>query len=300
MKYLITTLILLFQINIYGQINDSINIYLPPEHIEEISTKLPKNGILNIKSDKSEIIRIYLKINARLNRELELQEYFFEEIAFISEQRKRTIISVSSEKNDKVYWFTLPYLIYKNKNEIESYIYSFTFVPNIKNLKYKDNNQINFVAVINVLKFLITLDEIESEIFQYLIKVREISSNEINRNSLFIVNSLDTTYQNIVKSEQKELGSGIYRFGILGPHFHSYLLFIDIENEISMHNLTSIKTIEETVAFFNSNPNLFSFEEQLYILKSVVQIIDNRRLDDLREEEYEKEMYNLDLGDEKD
>lgn len=151
MKYLITTLILLFQINIYGQVNDSINIYLPPEHIEEISTKLPKNGILNIKCNKSEIVKIYLNINARLNRELLLQEYYFEEIAFISKQRKRTIISFSSDKNDKINWFTLPYLIYKNKIEIESYIYSFTFVPNLKNFKYKDNNQINFVAIINVL-----------------------------------------------------------------------------------------------------------------------------------------------------
>ncbi|MBB6463318.1 hypothetical protein [Flammeovirga kamogawensis] len=105
--------------------------------------------------------------------------------------------------------------------------------------------------------------------------------------------------QNIVWSKQKELKSGIYRFGALGPHFHSYLLFIDVENEISMHNLTSIKTIEETVAFFNSNLNLFSFEEQLYILKSVVQMIDNRRLNDLREEEYEKELYNLNLENEK-
>lgn len=55
----------------------------------------------------------------------------------------------------------------------------------------------NFKILLIFLITFITLEKIEFKIFQYLITVREISSNEINRNSLFIIHRLDTTNQKI-------------------------------------------------------------------------------------------------------
>lgn len=131
-------------------------------------------------------------------------------------------------------------------------------------------------------RFRFCKSELKDCLFEFLIDRKEILSKSEGK-ALFITDISELEKGDIVEAKGG-LQTGVYSFGILGPHYNQYMFFVEPTSTTIITNYSVKFVLNDLSDYFNRNEKSFTEDKKLKVAKNVNKILNlrmlNSKLDD--------------------
>jgi hypothetical protein len=135
-------------------------------------------------------------------------------------------------------------------------------------------------------------EDVKELLIQFLISIKEASKYE-EKSILFLTDLRFDDGRNLFKegTEPLYVKSGVYSFGLLGPHFNNYLMIVSTDITLIKNYRTEVVLLKLS-DFYRHNSNKFSEDEKIQITKNALKILSIRELN----QELDKDIIDIDLN----
>jgi hypothetical protein len=131
-------------------------------------------------------------------------------------------------------------------------------------------------------RFWFCKSELKDCLSEFLIDRKEIL-NKSEGEALYITDISELEKGNIVGAK-RGLQTGVYSFGILGPHYNQYLFFVEPNSTNIITNYSVKFVLVDLCDYFDRNEKSFTEDKKLKIAENVIKVLNlrmlNSKLDD--------------------